>query len=141
MTYDLERRPARARRLAVFFDGAPLELVEIPFGPLSDLWISIRVHGLNPGRSILAATLHVDGAPIGLEALDALPGRLSAELVELMQQAMRMHAMDRESDGPEDDEDDDDGPPVDMGAAPPGASPNGAAGGAHPTGEPSTRPT
>jgi hypothetical protein len=46
-----------------------------------------------------------------------------------MQQAMRMHSMDAAScDGPEDDEDDGHGPPVDMSAAPPGASPNDAGG-------------
>jgi hypothetical protein len=61
--------PQRARRLAVFFDGAPLELVEIPFGPLSDLWIGdARAWRLNPGPARYSAgSLHVDGAPLGLD--------------------------------------------------------------------------
>lgn len=104
MTYALERRTVADKpRLAAFFAGRRLELVELPFGSLSDLSIAARANGQNPAQAVLGAALYVDGAPIGLEGLRELPGRLGVELSELMVTAMRLHGMGL-PEGTEDDE-------------------------------------
>ena len=117
MPYTPERRPVRnAPRLTKHFAGQRLELVELTFGPQFQIAVGVRTRGDNPGLALLAGALQVDGVPIGLEGLAGLPGKLGAELNDLMLECMKMHA---------DDEDDDDAPPEasnDEEGAPPGES-------------------
>lgn len=116
MPYTPERRPVRnAPRLARHFDGARLELVELTFGPQFLIAVGVRTRGDNAGLALLAGALQVDGHPIGLEELQALPARLGPELNALMLECMQMHAAD-------DDEAPPDASANDEGGAPPGES-------------------
>jgi hypothetical protein len=85
MTFELQTQPAPAG-LAVL--GSVVELRELPFGPLMELLAK-------GGQHLLGASLHVDGQPIGAEALQALPGRFAAALVEAQGVMKRMHDLDR----------------------------------------------
>lgn len=121
MSYAPARHPVRnAPRLAAHFKGATLELVELTFGPQFDVAVGVRTRGDNAGLALLAAALHVDGEPLGLEALRALPGRLGVELNALMLETLRMN----NDDGAD---------------APPEASANDPTGEGTPVGESSTR--
>jgi hypothetical protein len=93
MPYAPARRVVRnAPRLAAHFGGATLELVELTFGPQFEIAVGVRTRGDNPGLALLGASLHVDGAPLGLDGLAALPAWLGAELNALMLEALQLHA-------------------------------------------------
>jgi hypothetical protein len=112
MSYALQRLPISGKPgLAAIFPGATLELVEIPFGPLSDVWGEARRMKTSEAQFVLASALHVDGRAIGYAGLRELPGRLFKELAELALEAMALHGMGMKAAGPEDD-DEDDAPPV-----------------------------
>jgi hypothetical protein len=44
-------------------------------------------------EALFAASLHVDGAPLGLDALDALPGRLAGSVTRALQRCLALHGM------------------------------------------------
>jgi hypothetical protein len=89
-----------APRLAAHFAGARLELVELTFGPQFEIAVGVRTRGDHPGLAMLARALHIDGEPLGLDGLRALPGFLGAELNALMLETVRMHADPLEDDVP-----------------------------------------
>jgi hypothetical protein len=67
------------------------ELREVPAGPLRLLMGHCHTHDLDLTFSVLAASLHVDGEPIGLERLDALPARFLGPLQPVIQACIAMH--------------------------------------------------
>lgn len=119
MSYELACEPVTdAPRLAEHFGGAQLELRELAWGPLFEVTMAVRRSGVFPGQPVLAASLHVNGKPIGLEALEALPGKhLALELTRLMGRALELNKADEGPDGGDDPAqaraavNDEDGPP------------------------------
>ena len=85
MGFELLIQPAPAGLAGL---GTVVELRELPMGQLTEALAK-------GGRSILAASLHIDGVPVGAEALAALPGRFSASLAEAEVVLRRMHDLDR----------------------------------------------
>jgi hypothetical protein len=85
MTFQLQTQPAPAGLAGL---GSVVELRELPFGTLMEQMAK-------GGHHLLGASLHVDGVPIGAEALHALPGRFAAPLVEAQGLMKRMHDLDR----------------------------------------------
>jgi hypothetical protein len=83
--FELHTAPAPAG-LAML--GSAVELRELPYGRLMEALAA-------GGASLLAASLHIDGKPIGAEALDAIPGRYAADLVEARRAVETLHDLDR----------------------------------------------
>lgn len=87
-SYELERK-----RLAHFDEafGGEVELVEVPYRQARE---SMRKGAPEfTSEGLLGATLHVDGEPIGLDALLAMPGRFCALIAEGVSLAIRMHGL------------------------------------------------
>jgi hypothetical protein len=87
-TFDLrtERAPERLAPL-----GGVVELRELPYGQMRAAMASGE-----PGQStdrLFAASLHVDGAPFGYEALQALPGRFAGGIADAMSACLRLHGL------------------------------------------------
>jgi hypothetical protein len=83
--FELHYEPAPAGLASL---GSVVEIRELPFGQLMDLLAK-------GGQHLLGASLHVDGVPIGVDALQALPGRFAASLVEAQGVMKRLHDLDR----------------------------------------------
>jgi hypothetical protein len=87
--------------------GRWVELHELPYGELRAV-MRTTARDL-AGEGLLGACLFVDGAPIGLEALLALPGRFSGAIAAAMGRAMALHGMVTEEADDDSDSDEDDG--------------------------------
>jgi len=91
--------------------GDQVELRELSYGALRAV-----MRATTPelaGDGLLGACLFVDGAPIGLEALLALPGRFSGAIGAAMAQAMALHGLVPQApplEGDANDQDDRDAP-------------------------------
>jgi len=99
MSYELQAEPVSGKLAAL---GGVVELRELPYGVMREVMAS----GDKPGQSadrLLGAALHVDGVPLGYEALEALPGRFSGAIAGALQRCMVMHGLT-------DDEADDESP-------------------------------
>jgi hypothetical protein len=91
--YELQREPVEGA-LAVFLGApaVPVDLRELTYGELQRAMY--EVSGTRQmAQSVLAATLAVNGEPIGLDELDALPGRFARELGALLTRTMAMHGL------------------------------------------------
>jgi hypothetical protein len=68
--------------------GQLVELRELPLGQLTEAMAK-------GGHHIFAAALHIDGVPIGVDGMQALPGRFAADVAEAEVTLRRMHDLDR----------------------------------------------
>lgn len=91
--FELQTRPAPAA-LAVL--GAVVELREIDYAATLDAMfaVSTSTRKARPIDGLLAACLFVDGKPIGLEALLALPGRFTRSIQQAGDMIGEMHSTD-----------------------------------------------
>jgi len=91
MGYELQVRPA-PQKLAAAFGGTTIELRELSYGATTD---AMRIGG-ERGRAsegLLGESLHVDGKPVGLDALLALPGRYMRLVGEALGDCIEMHGL------------------------------------------------
>ena len=72
--------------------GDQVQLRELCYGDLRRAMSEANGVG-RAGEALLARSLWVDGAPIGLEALDALPGRFAGAIARAMERCLMLHGM------------------------------------------------
>ena len=72
--------------------GRDYELRELPYGAMKR---AMRAAGAldAAGDALLAASLHVDGTPIGMDRLDALPGHLSTVIQAALVRCLELHGL------------------------------------------------
>lgn len=73
--------------------GAVVELRELPYGQMRAAMAAADKPGESADR-LLAASLHVDGEPLGYPTLLALPARFSGAIAETLETAMRLHGIE-----------------------------------------------
>lgn len=95
MGFELQTHPA-PEALAVL--GQVVELRELPYGQMRDAMAAAEKPKESADR-LLAACLHVDGVPLGYEALQALPGRLSGAIARALEDALRIHGLGSDKGG------------------------------------------
>jgi len=72
--------------------GAQVQLRELSYGALREA-MGAATGAARASDALLAAALFVDGAPIGLETLDALPGRFAGPIARAMERCLELHGM------------------------------------------------
>jgi hypothetical protein len=88
LTFELQREPCPG--LADL--GDEVELRELSYGALRRAMAQAsETSGV--GDAVLAASLHVDGEPLGLAGLDALPGRLSMAIANALTRCLELHGL------------------------------------------------
>lgn len=87
--FELQTVPAPAGLAAL---GARVELRELSYGALRRAMQAAASQG-QAGEALLAACLYVDGEPLGLEALQALPGRFAGAIARALERALELHGM------------------------------------------------
>lgn len=90
--------------------GESVELRELSYGELRR--VMQEASGKRAGESLLGATLCVNGTPIGLEALDALPGRFAGALGAALQECLGLYGMAPPPEPSEAPSANDEGPPT-----------------------------
>jgi hypothetical protein len=95
MTFALQTAPAVLGVL-----GASVEIRELSYGAMRETMEASEKPGQSAER-LLAASLFIDGVPLGYEALRALPGRFSGAIADALSQTMRMHGLQRAATPPE----------------------------------------
>lgn len=88
MGYDLQTEPGPAALAPL----GQVELRELPYGQMR----AVMAASDQPGQSaerLMAASMHVDGQPLGYEALQALPGRFAGGITTALTQCLRMHGL------------------------------------------------
>ena len=102
-----------------FEELGDVELRELPYGAVR----AALAAGASIDRSteaLFAASLHIDGKPVGLEGLDALPGRVSGSVSAAVARCMELHGLGRRPPAePDADADADETPPSASAEAPP----------------------
>jgi hypothetical protein len=91
MTFQLQTEKAPAG-LALL--GQYVEIRELSYGAMRETMAASEQPGQSAER-LLAASLYVDGQPIGYEALRGLPGRFSGAIADALGQTLRLHGLDR----------------------------------------------
>ena len=97
--YELQTLPAPDKLAPL---GQAVELRELPFGEMREA-MGAAERPEERGFYLLAASLHVDGQPLGYEELQALPGRFSGGLTQALALVVRMHGLggeDEPDEGP-----------------------------------------
>lgn len=102
MDFNLEKRPLPPK-LAQAFEGHTVELCEVPWLGVIEAWRAGNERGGLASQGLLAACLFVDGQPIGLDQLLAMPGRYTRVLGEAMAIVHQMHGLQRDDDDDESD--------------------------------------
>jgi hypothetical protein len=90
MEFELRVMPAPAIFACL---GGVVELREVPYGMARQALNAGGKRGYS-AEGLLAVSLHVDGAPIGLDALLALPGRFTGHISKAMQAAVDLHGLE-----------------------------------------------
>jgi hypothetical protein len=93
MGFALQTKPMPAR-VAEAFEGQAAELHEIPVVEVDAAMTAGRDRagtGRGAGYGLLAASLYVDGKPVGLDAVLGAPGRFFRTIGLAMTEAMLMH--------------------------------------------------
>jgi len=72
--------------------GTDVELRELPYGEVRAALAAGRAAERST-ESLFAASLHIDGKPLGLAGLDALPGRLSGAVQRAIERCLDLHGM------------------------------------------------
>lgn len=88
LTYALQCEPCPALSDL----GAQVELRELSYGALRRAMAQASEAG-GVGDAVLAASLHVDGAPLGLAGLEALPGRWSMAIANALTRCLELHGL------------------------------------------------
>lgn len=91
MAFELQTRPVPDGLAAI---GASVELRELPYGKMRAAMVAAEKASESADR-LLSASLHVDGAPIGFDALQALPGRFAGAISKALEQCLEMHGLSR----------------------------------------------
>jgi hypothetical protein len=93
MAFELQRKPMPAR-LAEAFEGATAELRELDYGELTE---AMQAGGTQKRatESLLGASLHVDGGPVGLERVLRAPGRFAGAISDAVAEVIRLHGLVR----------------------------------------------
>jgi len=76
--------------------GTVVELREIPYGRVKRA-MSAAPEGM-VGEALLGASLFVDDAPIGFDAVLDLPGRYSSGIAEALARCLEIHGLRRGND-------------------------------------------
>jgi hypothetical protein len=87
VTFDLVREP-RPELAAL---GPEPQLRELTHGDVKRLMRSAPSEEF--AEALLAASLYVDGVPVGLRTLDRAPGHLTLALGEAMRRALELHGL------------------------------------------------
>ena len=87
--YELQREPV-PDGLATL--GQSVELWELNYGVMRETMAQSEKPGQSAER-LLAASLHVDGVPLGYDGLQALPGRFAGAIAAALERVMRMHGL------------------------------------------------
>jgi hypothetical protein len=72
--------------------GARVQLRELSYGSLRAAMRAVAGSD-RASELLLGASLYVDGAPLGLDGLDALPGHLSGAVARAMSRCLELHGM------------------------------------------------
>jgi hypothetical protein len=72
--------------------GARVQLRELSYGAMRAAMTSAP-DGARAGEALLGASLMVDGAPLGLAALDALPGRFAGAITRALAHCLALHGL------------------------------------------------
>jgi len=101
MGFDLQTQSAPAALAPL---GMVVELRELAYGEMREAMEQADKPGQAAER-LLAASLVVDGVPLGYAALRALPGRFSGGIASALQRCLAMHGLtapagDADDDGP-----------------------------------------
>lgn len=72
--------------------GAQVQLRELRYGALRAVMQAAQAPE-RAGEALLAAALYIDGAPVGLEGLDAVPGRFAGAIARAMARCLELHGM------------------------------------------------
>lgn len=88
MTFELQTEPGPAA-LAPLGD---VQVRELSYGRMREVMGEADKPGQSAER-LLAASMWVDGAPIGFDALQALPGRFAGAISEALAQCLRLHGL------------------------------------------------
>jgi len=101
MSFELQIRPA-PERLAAALGGSVIELRELTYRQMRD---AMREGGVQDRASegLLGASMHVDGKPVGLDAVLDLPGRFAGDIAKALVAVHEMHGL-RDAAPAEDDE-------------------------------------
>jgi hypothetical protein len=86
--FELQTIPAPAGLAPL---GSSVELRELSYGAVRRAMA--EGEGRRASEALLAASLHVDGAPLTLDTLDALPGRFSSAIGQALGQTLALHGM------------------------------------------------
>lgn len=81
--------------------GQVVELHELCYGAMRDA-MAAGV-GAESADRLLAASLHVDGEPVGYDALQALPGRFAGSIARALEQTLRLHGLGQQGQDEGDD--------------------------------------
>jgi hypothetical protein len=108
MGFELQVQPLHGK-LTEAFDGAAVELRELPWIAVREAMSAGGERGF-AGEGLLAASLHVDGKPVGIDALLQMPGRYTGALGVALMAVHRMHGLI--GDEPEEDDEGGDGDDV-----------------------------
>ena len=81
--------------------GTVVELRELPYGLMRQaIAKGYKVQATNEG--LLAESLHIDGKPLGLERLMALPGRLAGPIGKALEAVIKLHDLKDDETAPDD---------------------------------------
>jgi hypothetical protein len=86
--FELQTVPAPEGLAAL---GERVELRELTYGELRRTMAT--ADRAQAGEALLAASLYVDGAPLGLDALQALPGRFAGGIARALERTLALHGM------------------------------------------------
>lgn len=89
LTFALQVEPCPALSAGL---GRAVELRELSYGAMKR---AFRAGGglEHATDALFAFALHVDGSPLGIEGLDALPGHLAEDINAAITRCLRMHGM------------------------------------------------
>jgi hypothetical protein len=90
--FELHTEPAPAGLAHL---GQVVDVRELPYGQMREAMAASEQPGQSAER-LLAASLHVDGQPIGYGPLLALPGRFSGAIAAALEQTLRLHGLARD---------------------------------------------
>ena len=96
--FELQRKPAPAGLAAL----GDVEVRELGYGAMREAMSATDKPGQSAER-LLAASLHVNGEPLGYEALQQLPGRFAGAIAASLEVCLRLHGLtggDPETPGP-----------------------------------------
>lgn len=96
MAYELQRVPVDPRLAEVL--GADACFVEMSYGAVRKEMARAPA-AMDSAEYLAAACIHVNGQPLGIEGLRAIPGRFTKLIAQAIEQTIRLHGMQNEEQG------------------------------------------